>query len=177
MILKNTYKQFGIITILLHWLMALLIIGLLALGLYMVRMPISLQKLQYYGWHKEIGILVLMLAVVRLAWRLRNINPTLDSIPVWEQLAARAVHWLFYFFMFAMPITGWMITSSADLPVNFFGLFTLPNLVAASEPNRLFYTEIHEWLGYVLIAIVCMHTAAALKHHFINKDTILRRML
>jgi len=177
MIFKNTQNRFGLIAIVLHWIMALLMIGLTALGLCMVRMPISVQKLQFYGWHKEFGILVLMLVIVRLTWRLRNMNPSLDAIPAWEELAARSVHWAFYFFMFAMPITGWLITSAADLPVSFFGLFTLPNLVAANEANRVFYSEIHAWVGYAFIAVFCMHTAAALKHHFINSDAILRRML
>lgn len=177
MIFKNTENRFGLIAIVIHWIMAAIMVGLIILGLIMVRMPISVQKLQFYGWHKEWGVLVLMFVVVRLAWRLRNINPSLDAIPAWEEFAARAVHWAFYFFMFSLPITGWLITSSADLPVSFFGLFTLPNLISANEANRLLFSEIHEWLGYSLIAVFCMHTGAALKHHFINKDKILRRML
>jgi len=176
-ILKNTENRFGIITIVLHWLMAAMMVGLTALGLYMVRIPISAQKLQFYGWHKEWGMLALMLIIVRLTWRIRNINPALDAIPAWEEFAARAVHWTFYFFMFALPLTGWLITSSADLPVSFFGLFIFPNLIVGNEANRLLFSKIHEWLGYVLIATFCMHTGAALKHHFINKDNILRRML
>lgn len=177
MIFKNTENRFGLISILLHWVLAFLMIGLTALGLYMVRMSISIQKLQFYGWHKEWGMLALMLVIVRLTWRLRNINPALDAIPAWEEFSARAVHWAFYFFMFALPITGWLITSSADLPVSFFGLLTFPNLVSGNEPNRLLFSTIHEWLGYALIVTFCMHTGAALKHHFINKDNILRRML
>ena len=176
MIFKNTENRFGVIAIIFHWVMAILMVGLIALGLIMVRMPINIQKLQFYGWHKEFGLLVLMLVIVRLTWRLRNVNPSLN-IPAWEEFFARAVHWTFYFFMFVIPITGWLITSSADLPVSFFGLFTLPNIVHASEPNRVLYSEIHEWLGYALIAVFCLHTLAALKHHFINKDDILRRML
>lgn len=177
MIFKNTKNRFGMITIVLHWLMAAMMAGLTIIGLWMVRIPISVQKLQLYGWHKEWGILVLMLVIVRLAWRIRNITPALDAIPAWEELAARTVHWAFYFFMFALPITGWLITSSADLPVSFFGLFIFPNLISGNEANRLLFSNIHEWLGYALIATFCMHTGAALKHHFINQDNILRRML
>src|SRR3989338_7569639 len=177
MIFKNTKNRFGVITIMLHWLMAAMMVGLTIIGLWMVRIPVSLQKLQFYGWHKEWGMLVLMLVIVRLAWRMRNITPALDAIPKWEELAARAVHWAFYFFMFALPITGWLITSSADLPVSFFGLFAFPNLISGNEANRLLFSKIHEWLGYALIATFCMHTGAALKHHFINKDNIMRRML
>ena len=177
MIFKNTENRFGLITILLHWTMAIMMMGLVALGLIMVRMSISVTKLQFYGWHKEWGMLALMFVIVRLTWRLRSINPSLDAIPQWEELAARAVHWAFYFFMFALPITGWLITSSADLPVSFFGLFTFPNLISGNEANRILFSTIHEWLGYTLIATFCMHTGAALKHHFINKDNIMRRML
>jgi cytochrome b561 len=87
------------------------------------------------------------------------------------------VHWLFYLLMFALPLTGWLITSAAGLPVSFFGLFVLPNLISSDQQSLLFYEEIHKWIGYGLIATLCLHTAAALKHHFINKDDILKRML
>jgi len=177
MLFRNTSSRFGIIAILLHWTMAILIIGLLILGLYMTNMPVSAHKLKYYGWHKEFGILVLMLVVVRLTWRLTNTLPTLASIPPLEQFAARAAHWTFYFFMFAMPITGWLLTSAAGLPVSFFGWFVLPNLIAANKETLEIMSEIHEWLGYGLIGTFCLHTLAALKHHFVNKDEILKRML
>lgn len=174
--IKNTNDRFGFVTISLHWVMAFLIIGLLALGLYMVRLPISLEKLKLYGWHKEFGFLVLFLAVFRLVWRVSNVLPELE-LPWLEKLAARAMHWAFYIFMFAMPVSGWLVTSSAGLPASFFGWFTLPDLVAANEEHRLFFAWVHEWLGYALIAAIALHAAAALKHHFINKDNILRRMM
>jgi cytochrome b561 len=174
---RNTTSRFGIIAILLHWTMAILIIGLLALGLYMTRIPVSLHKLEYFGWHKEFGLLALLLVIVRLTWRLTNTLPSLASIPPLEEFAARATHWAFYVFMFALPITGWMLTSAAGLPVSFFGWFVLPNLVDANESTFLTLTQIHAWLGYGLIATFCLHTAGALKHHFINKDEILKRML
>lgn len=174
--IKNSATDFGVVAITLHWIIAILIIGLLVLGLYMVALPISLEKLKLYGWHKEYGFLVLFLAVFRILWRLSNKMPELE-LPLLEQIAARSMHWAFYIFMFAMPITGWLITSAAGLPASFFGLFTLPNLVGPDEQNRIFFAWIHEWLGYALIAAICLHTAAALKHHFINKDNILRRML
>jgi cytochrome b561 len=175
-LIKNTENRFGLIAILLHWIMAILIIGLLALGLYMVSLPISLEKLKLYGWHKEYGFLALGLVLFRLIWRLINITPHL-SLPWFEKIAARLVHWAFYGFMLAMPISGWLITSAAGLPASFFGLFTLPNLIAPNEELRLFFEFAHKWLGYGLIATICLHASAALKHHFINKDDILRRMI
>lgn len=176
MLIKNTESRYGFVSISLHWVIAFLIIALIILGLYMVELPISLQKLKLYGWHKEYGILVLILAGIRLVWRFSNITPRL-SIPLLEKIAARFVHWTFYFLMFAMPLTGWLMSSAAGLSVSFFGWFVLPDLVGANEDNMKLFQQIHSILGYALIAVIILHTSAALKHHFINKDDILRRML
>lgn len=177
MMIKNSEQRFGIITILFHWLMAILIIGLLALGVYMTRIPISATKLKLYGLHKEFGVLALFLVFIRIVWRIININPSLSSLPRWERIAARAMHYLFYLLMFAVPISGWLLTSSAGLPVSFFGLFILPDVVAANDSSLQLYIAIHKWLAYGLMVAITGHIAAALKHHFINKDDILRRMV
>jgi cytochrome b561 len=177
MIIKNTTNRFGIVAILLHWLMAVLLIGMLCVGLYMADLPVSAQKLKLYGWHKEFGVLALMLVIVRFTWRLRNITPSLSNLAWIERVAARVAHYAFYFFMFALPISGLFLTSAAGLPVSFFGWFTLPTLIAPSEPQRLLFTEIHELLAYGLIGTFCLHVAGALKHHFIDRDDILKRML
>ena len=174
--LKNSENHFGFVNIFLHWVMAVLIISMLGLGLYMVSLPINLEKLKLYGWHKEYGCVVLGLAVFRLMWRITNIMPQL-SLPFLERLAARAMHWAFYGFMFAMPLSGWLMTSAAGLPVSFFGLFVLPNLIHSNEEYRQLFQLAHKWLGYGLITAIVLHTSAALKHHFIDKDDILRRML
>lgn len=174
---KNTENGFGLISIAIHWLMALLIIGLLAIGLYMTRIGISTQKLELYGLHKEFGILVLLLVIVRLIWRIENITPSLDSLIYLEKLAARSMHVAFYIFMFLLPLTGWAMSSAAGLPVSFFGLFVLPDLVHPNEHLQQLLAKIHEWLAYGLILAISGHVAAALKHHFIDKDTILKRML
>ena len=175
---KNTMEKYGIISQLFHWLMALLLIGLLAVGLYMVGLPIGLQKLKLYGWHKEFGILILMLVVFSLAWRTTNIHPSLpDTMPAWQKIAANGVHVLLYVLMFALPITGWMLSSASGLPVSFFGLFVMPDLVAPNEHLRAVLVQVHHWLAYGLIAGLLGHIGAALQHHFIDKDDILRRML
>lgn len=177
MLIKNTPTRFGIVAILLHWLMALMLIGQVIVGFYMTTLSVSLEKLQYYGWHKEFGILILMLAIVRLTWRLSNTTPTLSNLQWWERYLARAAHYAFYGFMIALPLSGWCISSAADLRVSFFGLFSLPNLVSASEGSRIFYTEIHEALAFGLIATFCLHVAGAMKHFIIDRDDILQRML
>ncbi len=176
--IRNSKNHYGVIAIWLHWIIAVLIIALLALGLYMVRIPISVWKLKLYGWHKELGMLVLMLVLLRLGWRLGNIIPSLpESIPGWQKVAARMAHWAFYGFMIALPLSGWLITSASGLPVSFFGLFVFPDMVGPDENLRRVFTQVHEWLSYALIAVICLHIAAALKHHFINKDDILKRIL
>ncbi|HEV2613616.1 MAG TPA: cytochrome b [Gammaproteobacteria bacterium] len=178
MLIKNTQTQYGIVNKFLHWLMALIIIGMLALGLYMSDLPISELKLRLYGIHKEFGILILMLVMFRIVWRIGNIVPLLPpTIPAWQKFAAHAVHWMLYGFMFAMPITGWLMTSAAGLPPSFFGLFTLPSLIAPNDALFKLFIEIHTWLAYGLIATFGAHVGAALKHQFINKDDVLRRML
>lgn len=176
--IKNTLNRYGIIAILLHWLIAILMMTMLALGLYMTSLTFSAQKLKLYGWHKEVGILILMLVILRIIWRLTNILPDLPiTIPQWQKLAARATHLAFYSFMFVLPISGWLISSTAGLPVSFFGLFVLPNPMPANQNLHYLFKEMHEWLAYGLIAAICLHVAAALKHHFIDKDDILRRIL
>jgi cytochrome b561 len=176
--IRNTQTQYGIVTKSLHWLMALIIISMLCVGLYMAGLPISEQKLQLYGIHKEFGILVLMLVMFRITWRIGNIVPLLPaSIPTWQKFAAHGVHWMLYGFMFALPITGWLMTSAAGLPPSFFGLFTLPSLISPNSALLNLFVDIHTWLAYGLIATFGAHVGAALKHHFINKDDVLRRML
>lgn len=174
---KNSNSGFGIIAILLHWVMALFIIGLVCIGLYMTALPVSIQKLNYYGWHKEFGMLMFMFIIVRLSWRLYNTTPTLAELPFWEKVAARAVHWAFYVILFLQPIVGWLISSAAGLPVSFFGWFVFPTLIAANEEYRMLFTQVHQALGYILIVIFFLHVSAALKHYFYNKDNIMQRML
>lgn len=172
---KNNNTHFGLIAISLHWLMAVLIIGLLGVGLYMVSLPAAPEKFKLYGWHKEFGLLVLALAFFRLCWRLINTNPHLN-LPLLERMAARLVHWALYGFMFAMPLTGWLLSSAAGFAPSFFGLFTLPTLVAPNEQLLAIFKVTHRWIAYGLIAAITLHALAALKHHFYDKDDILRRM-
>lgn len=173
--LHNDEKHFGAIAKLFHWGMALLILGMLGIGLYMTSLSVSPEKLKLYRWHKEYGFIVLALVTCRLVWRLLETTPQL-SIPLLEKIAVRVVHWLLYALMFIMPVSGWLLTSAAGFPVSFFGLFTIPVLIPADDSSRILFQSIHHWSAYSLIALVLLHTAAAFKHHFIDKDDILRRM-
>lgn len=165
----------------LHWLMALLLITLVVLGLYMAGLPdvgFDTRKIRLTLYHKELGLLALMLVGSRLLWRFGSALPSLvESLPDWQKVLARFVHLCFYGLMFALPLTGWLMSSAAAIPVSALGLFTLPDLVPHND--RLFQTfiEVHKWLGYALIACLLAHIAAALRHHFVLKDDTLRKML
>lgn len=176
--IKNTQLRYGAVAITLHWVMAALVIGMIVLGLYMVTLPISLQKLKWYGRHKEFGILILMLVTLRLGWRMGNRVPILPSILSWaEKAAAHLVHYLLYTLLILMPLTGWMNSSAAGLQVSFFGLFLLPDLVQPDESLRQFLSTLHKTMGYTLLVLICLHAIAALQHHYYYKDDILKRML
>ena len=177
----NTEERFGAVAILLHWSMAFLIIGLAALGLYMVALPdvgFNTKKIMLILFHKEFGLLVLVLLAMRLAWRLTHVLPQLGAhLPDWQKIVARFVHLCFYALMFALPMTGWLMSSAAGIPVSFFGLFTLPDILPHDDYLFQQLIDVHKWFGYVLILFICVHVGAALMHHFVLKDDTLRRML
>ena len=177
----NSEDHYGAIAIVFHWSMALIVIGLAALGLYMVTLPdvgFNSRKITLIILHKELGVLALVLLSMRLAWRATHILPQLVAhLPDWQQIAARFVHLAFYALLFALPMTGCLMSSAASIPVSFFGLFTLPDLVHRDEILFQLLIDIHQWLGYVLILFLVVHAGAALRHHFVFKDDTLRRML
>ncbi len=177
MLIRNTSTRYGIVAIFLHWIMAVIVIGLLILGLYMTDLPKGLVKLQWYGLHKSLGITILALVFIRIIWRFLNNTPSLAASPAWERLSAISVHYVLYFCMIVMPLTGWMMSSSAGISVSFFGLFVLPDLVSPDKNLHELCEFIHGWTADFLIAIICLHVAASLKHYFINKDRILQRIL
>ncbi len=177
----NTEDRYGVIAILFHWSMALLVIGLAALGLYMVTLPdagFDTTKISLILYHKELGMLVLVLLIPRLAWRLTQVLPRLVAhLPDWQKIAARFVHLSFYALMFAMPMTGWLMSSAAGIPVSLLGLYTLPDLVGHNDHLFQQLIDIHKWLGYALVFCILIHVGAALWHHFMFKDDTLRKML
>jgi cytochrome b561 len=179
--IENTEVRYGAVAILFHWSMALLVIGLAALGLYMVTLPdvgFNTNKVALVLYHKEFGLLVLVLLATRLAWRITQILPRLvENLPDWQKIAARFVHLSFYALLFALPMTGYLMSSAAGIPVSFFGLFMLPDFVHRDYHLFQRYVAIHQWLGYVLILFIFVHAGAALRHHFVFKDNTLRRML
>jgi cytochrome b561 len=174
----NTIKRYGIVAITLHWLIAVIVICMLCVGLYMVTLKAGPFKNDLFGYHKEFGLLVLMLAALRIGWRLANITPGYpEQIPVWQRFLAHSVHWLLYGFLLAMPITGYLVSCAWGHSPSFFGLFVVPPLIAPNESLAHLFGTIHQWLAYSLIVLICGHVGAALEHHFVEGDNILRRML
>lgn len=176
--LKNSENQYGSVTKSFHWVMALLIFCLLLVGFFMGDLPLNATKLQVYNLHKSFGISVLALAFCRLCWHMISKKPGfIGSLKPWEKKLAAAIHVFLYTLMFAMPLSGWMLSSAAGRPVSFFGLFTLPNLLAANKELAETFKEVHETIAWLIIVTVALHALAALKHHFLDKDQSLRRML
>jgi cytochrome b561 len=176
--LRNTGQAWGGVAKVLHWSMAAGVLGMMALGWYAQGLPTSPTKLQLFAWHKSLGILLLALLVVRLAWRLANPVPQSPAgVPVWQRRAAALSHGLLYALMVAVPVSGWVIHSAANFPLKVFGLFRLPHLVGPSKAVQQAGEAVHLALFWVLAAVVLIHVLAALYHHFWLRDAVLRRML
>ena len=163
---------------LLHWLIALFILGLFSLGIYMADLPLSPQKLKFYSYHKWAGITVLLLALARLAWRITHKPPPLPaSQPHWQQMAAHAGHGLLYGLIFAAPLTGWLMSSALGFPVVWFGVLPLPDLIEKNQELGELLKLVHRYLNYTFLALVIGHALTAIKHQWLDRDGTLDRML
>jgi cytochrome b561 len=161
----------------LHWLVAVLIFGAFALGLYMVDLKLSPTKLKLYSWHKWLGVTIWLFAVARLTWRLVRRPPPPPPMPAWQRQAAAVSHVLLYALVLVIPISGWLFSSASGFPVVYFGVLPLPDLIGKDKALAGVLQSVHATLNYVLMAIVTVHILAALKHHLIDRDTVLHRML
>lgn len=174
---SDTTERYGKTAIALHWLTAALIVCGFTLGLSMVDLPLSRQKLQWYAWHKWIGITVFLLTCARLAWRLFHPAPPPPPMPAWQHRASMVSHVMLYAFLLVIPISGWLYSSATGVQVVYLGLLPLPDLVARDRDLGNVLKLVHVTLNFTLLALVCLHTAAALKHHFFDRDAVLARML
>jgi cytochrome b561 len=171
----DTYTRFAIG---LHWLMALALIANLVLGLSMADLPRSPQKLQLFAWHKWAGMTLLALVTLRLLWRVTHPVPhALPNTPAWQARAANFAHFGLYLLMFAIPLSGWLMSSAGGFQVVYLGILPLPDLVGKNKALFESLKEIHETLNYAMLALVIAHAAAALKHHWLDRDPTLARML
>jgi cytochrome b561 len=177
MIIRNTPHRWGVIAQLLHWTIVVLIILQVTLAALAEDLP-PLKKLGMLARHKSVGITILALAILRLAWRQLNPTPALpQTLRPYERTLARWTHALLYLLLFAQPLSGWMMSSARGFPVSWFGFFQLPDLVPKSRPLYEALLTTHATLALVLGAVVTLHVAGAVKHHFMLKDDVLRRML
>jgi cytochrome b561 len=171
-------ERYSNTAIALHWLIALLIFVAFPLGLYMSDLQLSPTKLQLFSYHKWIGITVLILAVVRLGWRVTHTPPALpDSIAKLQQIASNIVHGFLYVLLFVIPFSGWLMSSAKGFKTVLFGVLPLPDLIGKDKELGKLLELVHQSLNYVLLLLVVLHVAALIKHRFIDRDEVLTRML
>lgn len=177
--MASTFKpseRYDTVAIGFHWLLALLIIGSFTVGVYMTDLPMSLTRLKLYNWHKWAGVVVLGLSALRLLWRLTHQPPADLPAPRWQQWAAHAVHIALYGLFFAVPLVGWVYSSAAGYPIVLFGQIPLPDFVSPDKALAEAIKPWHERLAFLMAFLVLAHVGAALKHQFIDRDGLLKRM-
>lgn len=166
----------------LHWLLAAALAGIFLFGLYMTSLPFSPTRLKYFNWHKWAGMTILLLSVLRLAWRLTHRPPALPehiahAMPRWQHLAHAGVHHLMYVLFLAVPLLGWAYSSAAGFPIVLFGALPLPDFVGKSPELAEALKPWHGYAAYALAALAVLHVAGALKHQLIDRDGLISRML
>lgn len=176
--LRNSADSWGAVARGFHWLIAALILAQFAIGSIAEEMKLTPAKLDLFVWHKSLGVTVLALAVFRLAWRFVNPTPAPPpGIPNWEQKLAAVAHGLIYVLIFAVPLSGWLVSDASRVPFKAFFIVSMPDLIATNHDLQEAAAEVHEALTTALLLLVILHVAAALRHHFLLRDDVLRRML
>jgi cytochrome b561 len=175
---QHPAQNFSLVRRIFHWTIATLLLIQIPLAWYMIDLPLGTDKFSKYGLHKSIGMLLFVLAVSRLVWTLVSKRPALPATtPLYEKILAKLSQALLYALVILMPVTGWLMSSAANVPVVVFGLIRLPNLV---EPDKAFMEGMqsaHEIQSIILLMITTVHILAALKHHFVTRNNILCSML
>jgi cytochrome b561 len=173
----SAVNRYSTTAIVLHWGIALLIFVTFPLGVYMHELPLSPDKLRLYSYHKWIGITILMLVAIRLAWRATHTPPPLpDSVAGWQRRASAIVHGLLYLLLVAIPLSGWLMSSAKGFQTVWFGVLPLPDLVGKDKALGELLAEVHEALNFTMLGLVVLHVGAALQHHFIERQPFLQRM-
>ena len=176
--LKNSDRRWGAVSKLLHWAVVILIAWIAWLGLTMVDMPPTPAKINAYALHKSLGLTLLALVALRLAWRLYAGAPEpVPGTPTWQERIATVTHWALYALMFAMPVSGWLFNSASGYPLQWFKQFNLPAIAGRSEDLAATAIQVHEYGFWLLLLLVLAHAGAAFYHHLFQGDDTLRRML
>jgi cytochrome b561 len=161
----------------LHWIVAVLLVGLVSLGLYMHELPLSPAKLQLYSYHKWAGVTVFLLVLGRLAWRATHRPPPLpEGTSPLARRASAAAHALLYLLMLAIPLSGWLMSSAKGFQTVWFGVLPIPDVIGKDADLGEQLEKLHETLNFTLMGLVAIHVAATLKHHFVDRDGLLHRM-
>lgn len=177
MALGNTQTRYGAGARALHWLMALMLAGSFSLGLYMADLPVSPLRLKLFSYHKWLGVLAFGVVALRLAWRRAHPPPPLPaSMPPWEKHAAGISHRLLYLLLFAAPLSGWLMSSAKGFQTVLFGVLPIPDAIPKNPPLGEALDAVHVALVWMLLGLIGLHAAAALKHHFFDRDDVLARM-
>lgn len=174
--------RYGAMARALHWVLALALTGTFAVGLYMADLPLSPQRVKLYNWHKWAGVIILMLSVLRLLWRATHRPPALPpaivtAMPSWQYQAYQATHVGLYALFIAVPLIGWAYSSAAGFPIVLLGMLPLPDFVSPDKALAALIKPWHQISAFALAGLVLLHVGAAIKHHWINKDGLLDRML
>ena len=161
-----------------HWILAAFILFNLGFGLYTIGLPLSPQKLKFFSWHKWVGVTIFLLSAARLLWRLRHPAPALPAtMTAWEVRLANGSHALLYVLFFAAPLTGWLFSSAAGFQTVYLGVLPIPDLLTKNKEVADVLRFAHRWINYTMAALIGLHAAAALKHHVLDRDEVLTRML
>lgn len=177
--IRDRRDGYGLVTILLHWATMITVIGLYALGLWMVELD------YYHRWyndapaiHKSVGMLLLAALIVALLWRLGNRRPdALPAMPAWQRCAATLAHLLLALLLFAVCLSGYLLPTAAGRGIAVFNWFDAPALLQLDDRQAQWAGAAHRYLSHALVVLAGVHALAALKHHFLDRDATLRRML
>lgn len=177
--LRSTEQGWGALVRAFHWLIALLIVAQGAIGLTMVQMGLTPAKVRVFALHKSIGMTILALVLLRIAWRLTEKRPAdPPAMPGWQRRAAHALHLALYVLILAIPLSGWWFNSTANAPLVWFDWFKLPSLTGGFDPVwKPRALLLHQTLFWILAGLLVVHVGAALWHHFRERDEVLRRMI
>jgi len=175
---RNSAETWGAVARAFHWVIAALVLAQFVIGSIAEDMKLTPAKLDLFVWHKSIGVTVLVLAMLRLAWRLGNPPPAQPAgTPRWERKLAEFAHWVLYALIFAVPLSGWWVSDASRVPFKAFFLVPMPDFIATDRALQEAAAEVHEVLTMTLLVVVLVHIAAALRHHFLLHDDVLSRML